>query len=181
MSKLKQILKVGAAIIVVLIIAVLLLAANKSNTLRVERSIEIKAPPEKIFVLINNLQSWRSWSPYEKLDPAMKRTLTGPISGKGAIYEWNGNSNIGKGRMEIIESTEPSKVGIKLDFLEPFEAHNTAEFTLKSGGDSTKVTWMMSGPASFFSRILGVFIDMDTMIGKNFEEGLENLKRIMEK
>lgn len=181
MFKLKQILKVGATIILLLIIAVLVIAATRSNTLRVERSTEIKAPPEKIFALINNLQSWTSWSPYEKLDPAMKRSHSGSISGKGAIYEWDGNANIGKGRMEIIESTEPSKVGIKLDFLEPFEAHNTAEFTLKRGTDSTKVTWLMSGPASYFSRILGVFINMDAMIGKNFEEGLENLKSITEK
>src|SRR5207344_784877 len=124
-------------------------AATKPDTFRVQRAASIKAPPEKIFPLLNELHNWSAWSPYEKKDPAMKRTFSGAPSGKGAVYEWDGDSNVGKGRMEIIDAASPSKVVIKLDFIKPFEGHNTAEFTMEPKGDNTVVTWAMYGPSAF--------------------------------
>jgi uncharacterized protein YndB with AHSA1/START domain len=170
------------AIIVVLVIAaVLVLAAMRPDIFRVERSTRIKAPPDKIFALINDFRSWAAWSPYERLDPAMKRTQSGEPSGKGAVYAWEGNNKVGQGRMEILESSAPSKVVIKLDFLKPFEAHNTAEFTLQQQADETAVTWAMYGPAPFVAKVMGLFVNMDKMVGKDFETGLANLKALAEK
>jgi uncharacterized protein YndB with AHSA1/START domain len=166
---------------VVLVAALLAYAATRPGVFRVERSASIKASPERIFPLINNLKAWGGWSPYEKKDPAMKRTFGSVKSGKGAVYEWNGNKNVGRGRMEITDVAAPSKIVIKLDFFEPFEAHNTAEFTIEAKGDATMVTWAMYGPASFPSRLMGVFFNMDRMIGADFEAGLANLKSITER
>lgn len=167
--------------VVVLLAALLLYAATKPDTFRVQRSISIKAPPEKIFPLINDFRSWVSWSPYETKDPAMKRTYSGAASGKTSVYEWNGDRNVGKGRMEIAESSPPSKVTIKLDFMKPFEAHNIAEFTLEAGADSTNVTWAMHGPLPYLAKVIHLFFNMDRMVGKDFEAGLANLKTVAEK
>jgi uncharacterized protein YndB with AHSA1/START domain len=165
-----------ALVVVVLIAALLAFAATKPDTLSIQRTASMKAPPEKIYPLISDFHSWSAWSPYEKLDPAMKRAHSGAAASKGAVYEWEGNRNVGKGRMEITEATPPSKVAIKLDFLKPFEAHNVAEFTLQPRGDSTTVTWAMSGPQLYIGKVMSVFVDMDRMIGKDFETGLANLK-----
>ena len=174
-------LKISAIVVVVLIVALLVFAATRPDTLRVQRATSINAPPEKIFPLINDLHRWGAWSPYEKKDPMMKRTHSGAANGKGAVYEWEGNKEIGKGRMEIAESSPPSKVIIKLDFVKPFEAHNIVEFTLEPKGDSTNVTWAMHGPSPYISKLMGIFINMDSMIGKDFETGLANLKTVAEK
>jgi uncharacterized protein YndB with AHSA1/START domain len=168
-------------VLVVLIGGVLAFAATKPDTFRVERSTSIKAPPEKVFALINDFHQWGGWSPWEKMDPAMQRTHSGAASGKGAVYEWEGNSKVGKGRMEITDASVPSKLLIKLDFLKPFEGHNTAEYTLKTSGDTTALTWAMYGPSPFMSKVMQVFVSMDSMIGKDFEAGLANLKAIAEK
>jgi uncharacterized protein YndB with AHSA1/START domain len=168
-------------VVVVLIAALLAYAATKPDTFRVQRAASIKAPPEKIFALLNDFQRWEAWSPWEKKDPAMKRTFSAATSGKGAQYAWEGNREVGQGRMEIAESVPPSKVAIKLDFLKPFEAHNMVEFTLEPKGDSTNVIWAMQGPAPYISKVMQVFVSMDTMIGKDFEAGLGNLKAIAEK
>ncbi len=173
-------LKIIAIVVVVLLGALLGVAATKPDTFRVQRTTSIKAPPDKIFALINDLHSWSTWSPYEKRDPAMKRTHRGAASGKGAVYEWDGNRNVGKGRMEITATLPPSKVVIKLDFLKPFEGHNVAEFTLEPKGDSTNVTWAMYGPSPYLSKVMSIFINMDSMIGKDFEAGLANLKAATE-
>jgi hypothetical protein len=170
-----------AIVVVALLAAILLLAATKPDTFRVQRTTSIKAPPDRIFVLINDFHSWGSWSPWEKLDPALKRTCSGAASGKGAVYEWEGNNKVGKGRMEIADAAPSSQVKIKLDFLKPFEAHNTAEFTLESQGDATKVTWAMYGPAPYMTKLMGVFFSMDSMVGKDFETGLANLKAAAKK
>ena len=111
----------------------------------------------------------------------MKRTHSGAASGKGAVYEWEGNSKVGKGRMEIVDTSPPSKVTVKLDFLKPFEGHNVAEFTLEPKGDSTNVTWAMHGPAPYISKLMAVFVSMDSMVGKDFEAGLANMKAAAEK
>jgi hypothetical protein len=169
------------AIVVVLVAALLVFAATRPDTFRVQRSASIKAPPEKIFALISGFQSWGTWSPWEKKDPGMKRTLGALASGKGAVYEWEGNNEVGKGRMEITESSPPSKVTIKLDFVKPFEAHNIAEFTLEAKGDLTNVTWAMHGPNPYLAKVVHTIFSMDSMVGKDFEAGLANLKSIAEK
>jgi uncharacterized protein YndB with AHSA1/START domain len=174
-------LKAILAVVVVLIAIVLFLAARKPDSFRVQRSASIKAPPEKIFPFLNDFNRWAAWSPWEKKDPAMKRTYGTITSGKGAEYAWEGNKEVGQGRMEITESSVPSKLVLKLDFLKPFEAHNTVEFTLQPQGDSTTVTWAMQGPTPFIGKIMNVFIDMDSMVGKDFETGLANLKAAAEK
>jgi len=170
-----------AIVVAVLLVAVLGFAMTKPDSFSVQRTTNIKAPPEKIFPLINDLHSWGSWSPWEKVDPAMKRTHSGAPSGQGAVYEWEGNAKVGKGRMEITDAAPPSSVTIKLDFLKPIEGHNIAEFTLVPQGDSTNVTWAMHGPAPFVSKVIQVFISMDSMLGKEFETGLSNLRGIAEK
>ena len=174
-------IKVIAIAVGVLIAALLVFAATKPDTFRVQRATSIKAPPEKIFALINDFHSWGSWSPYEKKDPAMKRTHSGASNGKGAVYEWDGNKEIGKGSMEITKSSPPSKVTIKLEFVKPFEAHNIVEFTLEPKGDSTTVTWAMHGPAPYLAKLMSIFFSMDRMVGKDFETGLANLKTVAEK
>jgi len=173
-------LKTIAIVVVVAIAAILGYAMTMPDNFRVQRTTSIKAPPEKIFPLINDFHRWGSWSPWEKMDPEMKRTYSGAASGKGAAYAWQGNSKVGEGRMEIADTSPPSKVTIKLDFMKPFEAHNTAEFTLEPKGDSTNVTWAMYGPSEFITKVMGVFVSMDKMIGKDFETGLANLKTVAE-
>jgi uncharacterized protein YndB with AHSA1/START domain len=170
-----------AGVLAIAVAIILILAATKPNTFSVRRATTVKAPPDKIFGLINDFHQWGTWSPYENKDPAMKRTYTGAERGKGAVYAWDGNKNVGSGRMEILDASEPSKIVIRLDFFTPFEAHNTAEFTMLPQGDATNVTWLMLGPAPFMSRMMEVFINMDNMIGKDFETGLANLKRLTER
>jgi len=176
-----DIIAIVAVILAIAIAAILVLAATKPNTLRVQRAIDIKAPAEKIFPLISDFHQWRSWSPYETKDPAMKRTYNGTDSGKGAAYAWDGDKKVGSGRMEILEASAPQKIVIKLDFFTPFEGHNTAEFTMLPQGNGTHVTWVMYGPANFMSRLIQVFMNLDNMIGKDFEAGLANLKKLTEK
>ena len=176
-----EIIAIIAIVLVVAIAIVLVLAATKPNTFSVRRIATIKAPPEKIFSLINDFHQWRAWSPYEHKDPAMKRSYDGAESGKGAVYTWEGNKNVGSGRMEILDTSAPTKIVIKLDFFAPFEGHNTAEFTMLPQGDATDVTWLMHGPARFISKVMQVFMNLDNMIGKDFEAGLANLKRLTEK
>lgn len=164
-----------------LVALVLGFAATRPDTVHYERSLTMKAPPEKIFPLINDFHQWAGWSPWEKIDPRLKRTYEGAGSGKGAIYGWDGNDDVGSGRMEIMESTPPSKISIKLDFIRPFEGHNTAEFTLEPAGEETKVTWAMFGPNTSMGKVFGLFMDMDKMLGSQFETGLNNMKALAEK
>ena len=173
-------IKIIAIMVVVLIAAVFIYAATKPDTFRVERAASIKAPPEKIFALINDLHSMQTWSAWEKVDPGMKRTHSGAASGKGAVYEWEGNKEIGQGRMEITESS-PSRVSIRMDFIQPFAARNTVEFTLKPEGDATRVTQAIFGPSPYISKLMGLVCSMDKMIGGKFEESLAELKTIAEK
>ena len=170
-----------ALVIVVLIAAVLVYAATRPDVLHIQRAASIKAPPEKIFPLIIDFHEWGRWSPYEKIDPAMKRTYSGAAEGKGAVYEWVGNNEVGSGRMEITDTSQPSRVTIQLDFTAPLEGHNVAEFVLASQGDTTNVTWTMDGPTPYIGKVIGVFMNMDTMVGGAFDEGLANLKAIAEK
>jgi uncharacterized protein YndB with AHSA1/START domain len=176
-----KIIAIVAVVLVIAIVVLLVLALRKPDDFRVERRIEITAPPERIFPLIDDLHQWAKWSPYEVKDPAMTRTFSGTPRGVGAIYAWDGNKNVGAGRMEITDGTVPTRIVIKLDFIRPFEGHNTAEFTLLPQGSMTVVTWAMHGPAPLMSKVMQVVMDFDEMIGKDFAIGLANLKSVVEK
>ena len=167
--------------VVVVIIGLLVFAATRPDSFSVQRTTSIHAPADKVFALVNDFHRWGEWSPWEKLDPEMKRTFSGPTAGPGTVYEWTGNSKVGAGRMEILSATPASKVDIKLDFIKPFEGHNVAEFTLTPQGENTQVVWVMHGPAPFVTKLMGVFVSMDSMIGKDFEAGLANMKSAAEK
>ena len=178
-----EIIVIVAVILAIAVVVVLILASTKPGTFSVQRQAVVKAPPERIFPLISNFHQWTGWSPWENRDPALKRSYDGAESGKGAIYAWKGNKNVGSGRMEILEASSPSKIVIKLDFLKPFEAHNTAEFAMRrqdGAGPTTNVSWVMHGPAPFMHRVMQVVMNMDRMIGKDFEAGLANLKKAVE-
>ncbi|SDA52271.1 SRPBCC family protein [Mesorhizobium qingshengii] len=167
-------------ILIVLIAVVLIYAATRPNDFIVSRSVSIKASADSIFPLINDFRRWPTWSPYEKLDPNMKRTLSGAASGRGAAYAWESNGKAGKGRMEIVNSVPSSLVSLKLEFEKPFRANNTVDFSLTPSGDSTTVTWAMRGSRPFIAKLMGLFMNFDTLIGKDFEVGLANLKRATE-
>jgi uncharacterized protein YndB with AHSA1/START domain len=174
-------LKFIGLVVVLAIAVILILALTKPSTFRVERSVTINASPEKVAALINDFHQWDAWSPWAKLDPAMKTTYSGSPSGPGAVYEWEGNSKVGKGRMEIL-SVEPAKTSIKLDFLKPFEGHNITDFVLTPQGSATRVDWIMNGPMDLFpGKLMSVFTTMDKMIGPDFDKGLAELKATAER
>jgi hypothetical protein len=173
-------LAIIGVVVAVAIAGILLYAATKPDSFRVQRVVLINAPSDKVFPLINDIKAWTAWSPYEKKDPAMKRSYGAVTAGKGATYAWEGDKNVGQGSMEMIESS-PQKVVIKLDFLKPFEAHNIGEFILEPKGDSTSVTWAIYGPSPFMSKVIGTFMNIEDMIGRDFEKGLADLKAAAEK
>lgn len=173
-------LKFIALAIVAIVIVVLVIAATRPDTFRVERSVLIQAPPHRIFEQLNDFQRWRAWSPYEKLDPAMTREIDGAAQGVGATYRWDGNRKAGAGRMEIVEASPGSHLRIQLDFTRPMEAHNIAEFSIAPEGDASRVTWSMQGQQPYLGKLFGLVFNMDRMIGKDFEEGLQNLKHLAE-
>jgi len=170
-----------AIALAVAVAAVLAAAATRPDTFRVERAIRVSAPPEKIFHYVNDFHQWGVWSPYEKLDPSMKRSFGGTPAGNGAVYEWAGNSKAGAGRMQIIDSITPSRVIIKLDFSKPITGHNRAAFTFQPVANDTEVTWSMDGPSPYIAKLMGLFFNMDQLIGRDFETGLGNLKSVSEK
>jgi uncharacterized protein YndB with AHSA1/START domain len=165
--------------VVIAILAVLGFAASKPNSFSVVRNAGIKAPPEKVLALINDFREWPKWSPWEKLDPAMTKTLSGPPSGAGSIYEWTGNKKVGQGRMEIL-GVSPSQVDIDLQFMAPWKAHNKTVFTLTPEEGGTAVTWTMTGTSPFMFKLMGLFMNMDKMIGNDFEKGLAAMKSAAE-
>ena len=174
-------LRIIALIIALLVAGVLIFAATKPDVFRVERKALIQAPPEKVFALINDFKQWGPWSPWEKKDPAMKRSFGANSAGTGATYAWEGNKEVGQGSMEIVESVTPSRIRLKLDFIQPFEAHNVVTFALAPRGKGSEVSWAMEGPTPYFAKIIHVFINMDAMVGRDFEAGLANLKSLAEK
>ncbi|ESQ85570.1 polyketide cyclase [Asticcacaulis sp. AC460] len=161
------------------IAAVLIVAATKSNTSRIQRSATIAAPADTVLSHVEDFQKWRAWSPWEALDPDLHRTYSGADAGVGAIYEWRGTGKAGAGRMEILERTA-SKIAIKLDFIKPFTAKNIAEFILQPQGDGQVLTWIMTGPQPFPVKVMGTLFNMDDLVGKDFEAGLKNLKTLSE-
>ena len=172
--------KLGIAVLL-FVLAVLALATTKPNSFALDRETNINAPREKVFAMLNDFHQWGRWSPWKKLDPGMKRTLSGSPSGVGSIYEWSGNSDAGAGVMQIVNSTPASHVEIKLDFTKPLESHNIIEFALDSTAAGTHVKWNMHGPNPFISKIMTVFVSMDKLVGPDFERGLATLKSEAEK
>jgi len=173
---LKKILLVLAAIVA----AILVVGAFQSDTYRVERSLTIAAPAAALFPQVNDLHKTQAWSPWVKLDPAAKFTFAGPASGVGAVNTWAGNSQVGEGRQTIVESRPDELVRLKLEFFKPMAGESTAEFRFKPEGQGTMVTWSMSGPKNYISKVMCMFLNMDKMIGGHFEEGLANLKALAE-
>lgn len=168
------------AVIAAVIAVVLIMAARKPDSFQVTRSTSIAASPETVFALIADFRRWTAWSPWENKDPAMTRTYGATTSGVGAEYSWAGNKDVGRGRMRITEASRPSRVALALDFEAPFEAHNTVEFTLMANGTATDVAWTMRGPTPFMAKIVHVFMNMDRMVGSDFEAGLAKLKAAAE-
>jgi uncharacterized protein YndB with AHSA1/START domain len=175
-----KIVAIAAIIVVASVVLVLAYAATRPDAFQVARSIRIKAPPEKIFPLIDNLRSFNRWNPFLKNDPATRLTYSGPESSTGAAHEWDGNSRVGQGRLEITDSVPSSRIVMKLDMIKPIEGHNRVEFTLEPTGGTTDVTWAMSGRAAYIAKVMGLVLSMDKMVGGEFERGLADLKVLAE-
>jgi len=175
-----EFISIAAIAIAVLIAAILIYASTKPDTFHVERSINIKAPPETIFPFINDFHLWDAWTPYNK-DPAMKKFYSGNNSGKGAHYAWDGNKKVGKGDITILDSRPPSKLVFDLHMIKPFEGRNVATISLNTSGDSTNVTWSLDDKHNLILKTVSLFINLDRTIGNDFEVGLARLKAIAEK
>jgi hypothetical protein len=168
------------ALVALAVLAVLGMALGQSSEVFVEREIAIEAGPELVFPWVNDLRRFTQWSPWARLDPQMTTAFEGPDSGVGARYSWQGNRNVGSGRLTVTESLLNEKVGMRLEFFEPFAATNEVSFRLSGEGSSTRLSWAMSGRKDFASKIGSVFFDMEGMIGKDFEKGLASLKALAE-
>lgn len=173
-------LKKSLIAIVVIVVVLVVIIALQPSEFRVARSGKISAPAAKIFAHVNDLHLWESWSPWEKVDPALKRTYEGAEKGVGAIYSWAGNNDVGEGRMTVIESKPDELIRIQLEFFKPYEGKSTAEFTFEPAGDQTLVTWSMTGTNNFLGKAMCLVMNMDQMIGGQFEKGLAGLKTIAE-
>jgi hypothetical protein len=170
------ILLVIAAVIVLLVAVV----ATRPSDFRVTRSTAISAPPAVVFAQVNDFRNWDGWSPWARMDPEMKATYAGPAAGTRAVYSWVGNNKVGEGRMTIMESHPSDLVRIKLEFIKPFAATNTAEFTFQPQGNQTTVTWNMTGKKNFMTKAMGLVMNMDKMIGGQFDQGLAQMKSVAE-
>src|SRR5215831_4546450 len=173
-----KIIRVILLVLLVAVVAVLGLAATKPDHYHVERSATMTAPPAAVFAQVNDFHKWEAWSPWEKIDPAMKRSFAGGESGNGAIYSWVGNDKVGEGRMTIVESEPDARVGIRLEFIKPWTETCQIGFALAPAGNGTQVTWQMDGNRNYAGKIFGVFMDMDKLVGKDFEKGLDQLKTV---
>ncbi|MBU0621279.1 MAG: SRPBCC family protein [Gammaproteobacteria bacterium] len=173
-------IKIIALAVVLLLAIILIYAASKPDKFHVERSIDIKAPPEKIFGLINDFRQWDAWTPYNK-DPAMKKTYSANTIGKGAHYAWEGNKEVGQGEIAITDTTPPKEIEMELHMIKPFEGRNHVVFSIDAAGSGTQVTWVLEDQHTYFLKVLSMFINMDKMIGNDFETGLARLKVAAEK
>lgn len=175
-SVLKKVLIGVAAVLGILLIVI----ATRPSTFHIERSTTMSAPPESAFAQVNDFRAWSAWSPWDKLDPGMKRTYEGAPSGAGARYGWTGNDKVGEGRMTIEKSERPSLISIKLEFIKPFASTNQTTFSFAPAGGGTKVTWAMDGHNDFMGKAFSLFMDMDKMVGADFERGLAAMKTAAE-
>jgi len=167
-------------VLAVTLVALLFAVSQRPDTFRLSRSTLIQAPPDRIFAHVNDFHRWDAWSPWAKLDPNSKATFEGAASGKGAVFKWSGNDKVGEGRQEIIGSSEPASILIKLEFIKPFAATNQTEFTFQPEAGGTRVTWTMSGRNNFIAKAFSFFMDCEKMVGPDFEKGLANLKALVE-
>jgi len=174
-------LKWSLAAIAAIVVVFLIVVAMQPSDFKVERSATMRAPAPAAFAQVNDFQKWQAWSPWEKVDPALKRQYEGPQAGTGAVYAWQGNKDVGEGRMTITESKPAERVRIKLEFFKPFAATNQAEFSFQPAGDSTTVTWSMTGQNNFLSKAICMFVNMDKMVGGMFEQGLTQMKTVVER
>jgi uncharacterized protein YndB with AHSA1/START domain len=181
MTTLLKVALVSAGLVVVFAAAVLILATRKPDTYRIERSIEIQAPPERVFGLIADFHNWSQWAPQDREDPSIQRTFSGPASGLGAESQWTSKGRAGAGQMSVAEAVPPGRVVIDVHFVKPFVAHNVNTFTLEPIGPATKVTWNMQGTNVYMLKVMSVLADMDRMMGGHFESGLRDLKAAAEK
>lgn len=165
----------------VFLAALLVYAATRPNTLYFEHSIVIAAPPAKVFPLVNDFHHWDEWQPLTRDDPAATRTYSGAPSGVGAVFQWSGKGNTGSGRIEITQSVPDSRIAFHTDFDRPFKVHNENQFTFEPAGNGTRVTWTMQGSNLYIMKVMGVFLNMNRVIGKHFDESLRNLKASAEK
>ena len=168
---------IGLAIVIVVLV---IFIALQSSTYHVERSATMNAPAPAVFAQVNDFHKWNAWSPWAKLDPAMKQTFEGAPAGNGAVYTWSGNKEVGEGRMAITESHPSDLVKIKLDFLRPFAATSDTVFTFKPNGNQTVVTWSMTGDKNFIAKAFHLVVNMDKMVGGDFEKGLAQMKSVAE-
>jgi len=173
-------LKIVLIALAIVIVVFVVIVALQPSQFRVARSATVSAPPAALFAQVNDFHKWEAWNPWGQIDPAMKQTYAGAPAGVGAIYTWNGNKEVGQGRMTILESRPNGLVRVKLEFFKPFAATNTAEFTFQPEGNQTAVTWRMTGEKNFMAKAIHLFMSMDRMIGGQFEKGLAQMKAIAE-
>ena len=176
----KKILLYGVVVIVLIIAIFCVVVAMQPAHYTVERSATINAPAPVVFAQVNDFHKWQAWSPWEKLDPNIKKEFSGAPAGTGAVYSWVGNSDVGEGRMTITDSVPSSSIKIKLEFIRPFAATNATDFTFTPQGNSTNVKWTMSGDKNFVAKAFTMFMDMDKMVGTDFEKGLAQMKTVSE-
>lgn len=169
-----------AAIVVVAMLGLLLGIALRPAEFRISRQLAMAAAPTAVFPHVNDLSKWRAWSPWEELDPNLQRNYEGPAAGQGASYAWAGNPQVGQGRMTITDSRPSDLVRLRLEFIKPFKATNTSEFTFEPSAGGTLVVWSMTGKNNFMSKAVGLFMNMDKLIGKDFDKGLAMLKSVVE-
>ena len=176
----KKVVLSALAVLTVVLLILVFAVAMQPNEFQVTRSAVIDASPDKVFEHVNDFQKWQAWSPWEKMDPNMQRTYAGPPAGAGASYSWKGNDEVGEGKMTIAESDPGQRIKIDLDFVKPFESKNVTEFTFKPEGDKTAVSWTMTGRKDFVTKAVCMVMDMDKMIGNDFETGLTQLRSAVE-
>jgi hypothetical protein len=172
---------IGVVVVVIVVVVVLaVIIALQPAHYRIERSATVSASPQTVFAQVNDFHNWQAWSPWAKLDPSMKQTFEGAAAGTGAIYTWAGNREVGEGRMTMTESRPNDLIRINLEFLKPFAATSTTEFTFKPEGNQTAVTWSMTGENNFLAKGFHLFMNMDKMVGGDFEKGLAHMKSVAE-
>jgi Polyketide cyclase / dehydrase and lipid transport len=170
-------ISIGIGILVLIFAAIAFIATRPTNSC-IQRSAQINAPGDVVFSIINDLHRWGQWSPYDKRDPNMKKTFAGPSAGPGATYTWNGNNHVGEGRLTIVESKPGQLVSMKLEFSRPFKANNQVNFRLVPSEGGTRVSWIMDGKNNFITKAMSLIMNMDKMVGTDFEQGLSNLKTV---
>lgn len=163
-------------LIALILLVLFIIAARRPDTFAVRRTADIRAPADRVFALINDFRQWPKWSPWEKLDPNLKRSLSGAEAGRGAVYEWEGDKRVGAGRMEITDSVPHARIDIRLTFLRPFRADNRTTFMITPVDGASRVLWEMTGTNNFMFKLMGLVMNMDKMVGTDFEKGLAAMK-----